>query len=101
MSEIKADPQAEGRYLVVGELSLHTVSELMERGAEIMESEARSLDLDLREVTRTDSAGLALLIEWMRAAHRRHRNIVFRNVPAQMLAIARISGVQNVLHLNS
>lgn len=99
MSEIKPDPGVEGRYCIVGELSLETVPELFERGTRIMAQGVKTVELDLREVTRADSAGLALMIEWMRTAHRQHKNIVFRNVPPQMVAMAKISGLEDILPL--
>lgn len=100
MSEIRSDSGKEGCFFVIGELSLETVPGLLERGAEIMGRGARAVELDLREVTRADSAGLALMIEWMRAAHRHHKNIVFRNVPPQILAMAKISGLEDILPLD-
>ena len=51
--------------------------------------------LDLRDVTRTDSAGLALLIELLK--HSKKAPITFRNIPAQMQSLAAVSGVQEIL----
>ncbi len=56
--------------------------------------------VDLSGVGRVDSAGVALLLEWVREARHRGRALVFRGVPAQLLAIARVSGVDNILPLN-
>ena len=51
--------------------------------------------VDLCDVTRTDSAGLALLIELR--GQTKDAPITFRNLPAQMLSLATLSGVQEIL----
>lgn len=97
MSEIRPEEGARGGFRVSGELVFDTVPELLEQGRVLFDDGVPGFDLDFSGVSRADSAGVALLIEWMRIAHRRHRNIVFRNVPEQMLAIARVSGVDDIL----
>ena len=54
---------------------------------------------DLAGVERADSAGLALLIEWMRRARRAGRPVRFLNLPPQMLEIARAASLDRVLPL--
>ena len=49
--------------------------------------------VDLAAVERADSAGLALLVEWLRAARGRGARLRFDNVPAQLRAIAATSGL--------
>ncbi len=100
MSEIRLEAGEGGGFQVSGELVFDTVPELLEQGRVLFDSGVGAgIELDFNRVTRADSAGLALLIGWMRIAHRRHRNIVFRNVPEQMLAIARVCGVDAILPL--
>ncbi|RKZ36358.1 MAG: sulfate transporter [Gammaproteobacteria bacterium] len=53
--------------------------------------------VDLSAVTRADSAGLALLLGWMRQNRRRQAGIRFRGMPPQMDAIAGISALDRVL----
>ena len=48
-------------------------------------------------VTDGDSAGLALLIEWLRLAKDAQRSIQFANMPGQIGALARISEVDDLL----
>ncbi len=48
-------------------------------------------------VGESDSAGLALLIEWLRLARQRAKTIHFANVPAQIEALARISEVEDLI----
>jgi phospholipid transport system transporter-binding protein len=99
-SEIRPDPERAGTYLVGGELGFATVPTLLERGREMFDGGSNaSLELDLGGVTRVDSAGLALLIEWLKVARRAGRGIVYVNVPEQMMAMAQVSGLEGVLPL--
>lgn len=79
-----------------GELSFSTVSTVLEQSEAVFESIA-ALDIDLTEIKRSDSAGLALLVHWIRLAKKSNKNIVFHNVPSQMLAIADASGLADLL----
>ena len=85
-----------GRFRVSGVLDASTAREVLE------ESEARfeqfaGLDIDLGGVGESDSAGLALMIEWLRLARQGNKAIVFANVPAQIEALARISEVEDLI----
>jgi phospholipid transport system transporter-binding protein len=52
-------------------------------------------------VTRADSAGLALLIEFLRTAGHAGNSVHFVNVPEQLLSIARVSGLESILSLST
>jgi phospholipid transport system transporter-binding protein len=91
-------PLADGRIKVAGELGFATVPALAARSAELFRDN-HNLIIDLQEVRRADSAGLALLIEWQRQAARRRCVLSFANTPAQLLAMARVSGVEQLLSL--
>lgn len=97
MSEIRVDPGDPAALSVNGELNFSTVPALLERGSALLAGRAGAIRLDLGGVTRADSAGLALLIEWLRVARRNHASIEIRNMPAQLRAIARVSGLDAIL----
>lgn len=98
MSELKADVSRPGCFLVSGELVFATVPELLEQGRHLLAT-GDAIELDFNGVAKADSAGLALMVEWMRAAQRRRVDIVFRNIPEQILTMARVSGVDTILPL--
>ncbi len=50
--------------------------------------------VDLKQVEATDSAGLALIIEWLKIARSRNIELAFINVPEQLQALARLSGFE-------
>lgn len=81
---------------VVGALTFETVPDLYRNSANWFQS-AGELTLDLAQVERTDSAGLALLIEWLRCAKAANLTLRFANIPAQVQTLLRINGLQDAL----
>ena len=53
--------------------------------------------IDLSRVTEADSAGLAVLVEWLATAKSRGTVIHYEGIPAQILAVARISDLESLL----
>jgi phospholipid transport system transporter-binding protein len=53
--------------------------------------------IDLAGVTRAESVGLALLLEWQRVAEARGISIAYVNMPAQMQSIAGVCGLEEIL----
>ena len=86
----------ENRYLVSGALLFQTVVDARRLGLGPL-SKHEQIIFDLSDVVRVDSAGLALLIEWMREARRRGVAVHFENIPHQLQAIARASQVDQFL----
>lgn len=88
----------DGSYRLLGELSFATVTAVRRFGLETFEA-AAAIRLDLSGVTRSDSAGLALLIEWLRFGRQHDKPVSYLNMPPQMLAIARASSLDQILPL--
>lgn len=85
-----------GRFRVEGRLSFDTVASALEASQKLF-SDYHALKLDLSGVTAADSAGVALLIEWVSRARRSKCMLNFLQVPEQVMAIARISDVESML----
>jgi phospholipid transport system transporter-binding protein len=81
---------------VVGALTFETVPDLYQSSANWFQG-AGELILDLTQVERTDSAGLALLIEWLRRAKAANLILRFANIPTQVQTLIRINGLQDAL----
>ncbi len=92
--------EADGALLrVSGDLTFATVTALLAQSRPLFGGGNEPLLLDLGSVGRVDSAGLALLFEWQRLAASHDRPLAFQEIPAQLLAIARASGVESLLPL--
>ncbi|HKJ22874.1 MAG TPA: STAS domain-containing protein [Gammaproteobacteria bacterium] len=97
--EAHIEAAGEGRYLLCGELSFATVPALL-REVDTPFNGQEQVILDLERVTRADSAGLALLVEWVRRARQRSTPLTIRNMPPQLQGMAKVAGLDRVLSLN-
>ena len=53
--------------------------------------------LDLSGVRTCDSAGLALVVDWLRAARRRDLRLSIRGAPQQLVHLAQVSGLEDII----
>lgn len=87
-----------GRLSLEGELSFASVPALLRRGSSLFAGQD-AIELDLAGVRRADSAGLALLVEWLAQAKRLGRKLDFLHVPDQILRMAKVGGLEDILPL--
>jgi phospholipid transport system transporter-binding protein len=87
-----------GRVSVTGELTFATARDARQLGVTVLEgSGAKTIVIDCQGVTRADSAGLAVLLDWLAWGRRKARAITLENLPDSLVAIARISEVDGLL----
>lgn len=96
MSEFALEDLGDGRFSLSGGMTFETAEQIL-RASESPFEEHTQLDIDLSGVEDSDSAGLALLLEWVTWANHSVREIRFTNVPEKILAIARTTEVENLL----
>jgi phospholipid transport system transporter-binding protein len=84
------------RAAVTGALEFGTVGALLPQGSEAIAAGAAGF-IDLKGVTGSDSAGLALLLEWLSVARAAKRSLRYENMPAQLQQLARLSEVEELL----
>ncbi|PCI68418.1 MAG: anti-sigma-factor [Piscirickettsiaceae bacterium] len=85
-----------GVITVSGELVFDKVVALLKISNQYFDGSSTLL-FNLHGVVKTDSAGLALLVEWTRLAFQKGQAINFCDVPKQLLDIARVSGLDDLL----
>jgi phospholipid transport system transporter-binding protein len=89
---------ADGRSHVRGSLTFATARRARDEGLEKFRGcSARSCEVDCAGITASDSAGLSVMLDWLALAKRDGRSLRFVNLPAGLLAIARISDVEGLL----
>jgi len=87
-----------GRFAARGGLNFANARTARSEGLHALKtSSARDLEVDCSGITHSDSAGLAVLLDWMAIMKRGGRPLCFANLPANLLAVARISGVDEML----
>ena len=96
MSDFVFEDRGSGKFAVEGELSFGTANTIL-RSSESKLAQFSDLEIDLSGVERTDSAGLALLLEWKAQAEERSASIRFVGVPENLLAIARTTEVVDLI----
>ena len=87
-----------GRIVITGELTFASARDARQLGMLVLESaRAQSIVIDCGGISRADSAGLAVLLDWLAWGRRKSRTIKLENLPASLLAIAKISEVEGLL----
>lgn len=81
---------------VHGEMTFATILSLLKQSKPLLDS-YQWLTFDLSAVTQTDSAGLALLIEWLRIAQHNKQRVQFTHLPKQLIQIAKVCDLETIL----
>jgi phospholipid transport system transporter-binding protein len=95
--KISLEERGKGQFAILGDLSFQTVVTALEASKTLF-ADHSIIEIDLAEVNRADSAGLALMLEWVNWARHTAREIRFRNIPEQIISIAQISEVEDMLY---
>jgi phospholipid transport system transporter-binding protein len=96
VTAFRIEPAGDGRLAVSGELGFATAAAALQTGLALIGAQ-RAWTVDLSGVTAGDSAGLAVLVEWVSAARARGATLRYEAVPTQFLAVARISDLDGLL----
>lgn len=83
--------------LLKGDLTLQNVTTLWHESKILFDRAQSPVHLELKDVTQSDSAGIALLIAWVRTLRQQKKEIYLKNPSPQMQAIAEISGLTHLL----
>lgn len=81
---------------ISGVLNFATVPVLMKQAEQLLKNQDK-ISVDLAEVTDSNSAGLALLLEMLRVAQLQNKSINFKNLPEQISVVASAYGVDSEL----
>lgn len=84
---------------ISGELDANNVPERLRESTHWFDG-GQAIDVDLAGVSRADSAGVALLLEWMRLARDAKAGLTFHNPPEQMRAIIDFCALADVIPLD-
>jgi phospholipid transport system transporter-binding protein len=83
------------RIVLEGPVTLDSVPALLEQGLALIDRD--EVRIDLAGVTAADSSAVALLLEWMRAARRAGRRIVYLNLGNSLASLVALYGVTDLL----
>lgn len=83
------------RLMLSGNLTMATVPALYKTGMQILTD--GDLLVDLAQVASVDSAAVSMLLSWSRAAQAKQRSLRVENLPADLLSLANLYGVAEML----
>lgn len=92
MAQLTLVEQSPGYFTVEGNLTFASIDQQTLKSFKFLKGIDR-ICIDLAKVGTTDSAGLALMIEWIKHSRMIRAQLWFKNVPEQLQALARLSGL--------
>ncbi len=96
MNNFTLEDAGGGCFLLKGRVTFRTAGRILSE-SEVMFDDHTRIEVDLNGVTHTDSAGLALLLEWITWANHTVREIRFIGTPEKIDAIAKTTEVDHLL----
>ncbi len=92
MNRLTIVSESPGRFIVDGDLTFSSLDKKSISNFSFLAT-GKHVVLDLGGVGKTDSAGLALLVEWIKYARNKRVNLQFRNIPEQIFNLAKLSSL--------
>ncbi len=86
-----------GHIKLCGDLTFATVAALQQASQRLLTRASGEITIDLSGIRRADSAGLALLVEWLRLAKKQNKRLTLINLPQQLLTMAKTYDLQRLL----
>lgn len=97
MSQLNIIKQSNGHFVIDGDLTFATIDKQTLKSFSFLKT-AKEITIDLGRVSCTDSAGLALMIEWIKYSRHNRTQLSFKNIPEQLLNLAKLSGFDQTSH---
>ena len=97
MSRLNIIKQGPRHFVIDGDLTFATIDKQSLKSFSFLRA-ASEVTVDLSRVANTDSAGLALMIEWIKYARHNRTQLNFKNIPEQLLNLAKLSGFDQSSH---
>jgi phospholipid transport system transporter-binding protein len=97
VTQLSIIDQGAGHFIIDGDLTFSTIDKKTVKSFAFLTT-SKHITIDLGRVSCTDSAGLALMIEWIKYTRHHRTQIVFKNIPEQLLNLAKLSGFDQTSH---
>ena len=93
MMPLEINTQAQGEVKVKGDLTFACINKKTVSLIDFKGSRYHNVvTVDLSDVNMSDSAGLALMIEWIKLSRIHSVKLVFKYIPQQLMTLAKLSG---------
>lgn len=91
MSKLEIIDLGGGQFVVDGDLTFASIDKKIVKSFDFLNT-TKLATIDFSHVTCTDSAGLALMIEWIKYTRQHRIQLRFKNIPEQLRKLAKLSG---------
>lgn len=95
MQNIEILSPSKDNYIIKGDLTFSTINKTTMKVLNFRQR-ASIINIDLKQLGKIDSAGLALLIEWVKFARAYQTELRFEHIPAQLSALAKLSEISEI-----
>lgn len=89
-----------GAVQISGNLTMETAAGLFSKGV-VLKAGVGDFAVDMAQVDAVDSSAVSLMLVWLRAAQRSNVKLTFVNAPENLLSLASLYGVAEVLSLRT
>jgi phospholipid transport system transporter-binding protein len=83
-------------FVLTGELDFWNVMSVYEKSMQKV-VELKEMTFDFTALTGSDSAGLALIIEWIKYSHHYQKSIHFKAISTDLMSIAKAAGLDQLI----
>ena len=83
---------------VSGNMTIENINSLFKEG--LQPRQGGSLTVDFAQVDKMDSSAVSLMLVWVREAARKQCELRFVNVPQNLLSLAKMYGVADMLNID-
>lgn len=100
MSKLAIIDQGAGVFVVDGDLTFASIDKKTVKSFDFLNTN-KLITIDFGRVVCTDSAGLALMIEWIKYTRQHKIQLRFKNIPEQLRNLAKLSGFDQSNHFTT
>jgi phospholipid transport system transporter-binding protein len=100
MNKLTISKEKPGCFIVDGDLTFSAMDKNTVTQFSFL-SGHKEITIDMGGVGNADSAGLALMLEWIKYSRSRKIALRFRNIPQQLLNLAKLSGIDKLSYFTS
>jgi phospholipid transport system transporter-binding protein len=99
VSDCNVAARGDGVIEVSGRVTFQTVPHCLSQAAAWFEQASADMTVDLAKVALVDTAGVALMLEWLAVAQAKQRKLKFVNLPEQVRHLIGVSGLNKAFGL--
>ncbi|HFC92772.1 MAG TPA: STAS domain-containing protein [Leucothrix mucor] len=88
-------------YQLQGSLVYDSVNDLIAKGSEAIAFESDTVQIDCKQLSRIDSAGVALFVSWQRYCDKKNQKLQLNNLPMQAVSLIKANKLDGFFALSS